>query len=627
MNQSSNRRNTRTISLQARLALSFTLLTMLLSGLVLYFLYHNVAARTRDELRVRLRDMAALAAQQVDATAHAALTGPSMAADPLYLEVKRSLQRIREAGTGIRSVYTLRRTIEGSIIFVVDAETDPTRMASLGEVYAQAGPALLENIETMTGPVVEPEIYTGEDGSWISGYAPFYTPDGRREGIIGIDIAASEVLQAEQQMLWNFLGLYLALAPVSALAGWFVGRLFTNPLRRLTESAARIASGDLSQQIRSTAQDEIGRLGEAINLMTLQFRTQIETLERRMARRTAMLEQRSSYLEASVEVGRAAASLLDSDSLIDQVVHLILERFNLYYVGLFLMDETDEWAVLAAGTGEAGRAMLSRGHRIRSGTGMIGWCVANAKPRVAMEAGEDYVRQVNPELPGTRSEAALPLRSRGRVIGALSVQSARANAFDEDTVRVLQNLADQVAVAIDNARLFTESQEALEASRRAYREASRQAWEALSGARPDWGYRYNRQTVAPATGPWQPEMVQAVQDGRSLIQGGSLSTPIRVRNEVIGVLTFRKKNPTDPWTRDEVETIETLIEQVGQAIDSARLYQETQQRALREQITGEVTARIRESLDIESMLKTAVREVQRALELPEVTVHLGAQDF
>lgn len=346
-----------------------------------------------------------------------------------------------------------------------------------------------------------------------------------------------------------------------------------------------------------------------------------------MARRTAMLEQRSSYLEASVEVGRAAASLLDSDTLIDQVVHLILERFNLYYVGLFLMDETDEWAVLAAGTGEAGKAMLSRGHRIRSGTGMIGWCVANAKPRVAMDAGEDYVRQVNPELPGTRSEAALPLRSRGRVIGALSVQSARANAFDEDTVRVLQNLADQVAVAIDNARLFTESQEALEASRRAYREASRQAWDALSANRPDWGYRYNRQTVAPVSGPWQPEMVRAVQDGRSLIREGSLVTPIRVRNEVIGVLTFRKKNPIDHWTREEVDTIETLIEQVGQAIDSARLYQETQQRALREQITGEVTARIRESLDIESMLKTAVREVQRALELPEVTVHLGAQDF
>ncbi len=365
-----------------------------------------------------------------------------------------------------------------------------------------------------------------------------------------------------------------------------------------------------------------------------------------MAERTQDLENRSAYLEATAEVGRVATSILDTDQLIQQVVELIRERFGLYYVGLFLVDEAREWAVLRAGTGVAGQIMLARGHRIKVGTGMIGWSVAHTQPRVALEAGEDAVRLATPELPDTRSEAALPLHSRGQVLGALSVQHAQPGAFDKDTLAVLQTMADQVAVALDNARLFAESQATLEAASRAYGELSLRAWNDLSRTRPEWGYRFAQTSVTPVKGDWRPEMLQAVQTGQSVqtdheppgspsrersrwvevgdgTEGPMLAIPLKVRDHVVGALSFRKGNTEKAWTTEEVVLLETLAEQLSLALESARLHQDTQRRAARERVVSEVTARIRETLDLETVLKAAAEEMRQALGLEEFAVSLA----
>ncbi|MFN2157912.1 MAG: GAF domain-containing protein, partial [Anaerolineae bacterium] len=171
------------------------------------------------------------------------------------------------------------------------------------------------------------------------------------------------------------------------------------------------------------------------------------------------LERRALQLQTAAEVSHAVSSILDPDDLIRQVVNLVQERFNLYYAGLFLVDQVGEWAVLQAGTGEAGRQMLARGHRLEIGGGsMIGWCVANKQARIALDVGEDAVRFENPFLPETRSELALPLVSRGEAIGALTIQSTEESAFSEEDVAVLQTMADQLANAIANARLFEQTQ-------------------------------------------------------------------------------------------------------------------------------------------------------------------------
>ena len=407
---------------------------------------------------------------------------------------------------------------------------------------------------------------------------------------------------------------------------WLTIRQAIRPIDSLTGTATAIAGGDLEQVAQVESEDEIGTLARAFNSMTEQLRSLIGNLEQQVTDRTRDLEQRTAYLEATAEVGRAAASILEVDELLQQSVALIRERFGLYYVGLFLVDAADEWAVLRAGTGEAGQAMLARGHRIRVGEGMIGWSVAHAQSRVALEAGEDALRLATLELPETRSEAALPLRSRGQVLGALTVQHTEPDAFDPNTMAVLQTMADQVAVALDNARLYTESQEALETTRLAFGELSGEAWSELLRGRTNWGYRYARQRVAPVQDETRPDMLQAGWTGK-IVQddattGSRLAIPVRVRDKIVGVLGFRKGGAGKGWSPDEISLLEDFAEQLGVTLESARLYEETRRRAAQEQLTSQITARMRETLDVETVLQTAVREIGEALQLHDLAIQL-----
>ena len=169
----------------------------------------------------------------------------------------------------------------------------------------------------------------------------------------------------------------------------------------------------------------------------------------------AEAQYRTTLLQTAAEVSRAASSILDVGELIETSVNLIRDKFNFYYVGLFLVDEAKEWAVLRSGTGEAGRTQLEKGHRLKiGGESMIGWSVANRQARIALDVGTEAVHFQNPYLPDTHSEMALPLISRDEVIGALTVQSVVRGAFSAEDITVLQTMADQLANAIGNARLY-----------------------------------------------------------------------------------------------------------------------------------------------------------------------------
>jgi GAF domain-containing protein/HAMP domain-containing protein len=439
--------------------------------------------------------------------------------------------------------------------------------------------------------------------------------------------ATNEIVLAETRR--RLLYLVVAWTGVTVLSLFMavaITRSITGPVSELHAGAEAFRQGDRDVTVPAAGADELSLLARTFNQLTTELSKLYRDLEQRVADRTRELERRSAYLEASAEVGHAATSILETDALIRRAVELIRDQFDLYYVGLFLLDEAGEWAVLRAGTGDAGRAMLARRHRIKVGEGMIGWSVAHAQPRVALEAGEDAVRLATAELPETRSEAAIPLRSRGQILGALTVQDTQPGAFDRDTIAVLQTMADQVGVALDNAHLYTESQLALEASRRAYGDLSREAWRDLLFARPEWGYTYAHDSIVPAEGEPRPEMNQAIQTSHSVRgrnrEERTLAVPLKVRDSVIGALSFEKGSADKAWTRDEMALMEILVDQMGQALESARLYRDTQRRVERERLTSEVTARMRETLDLETVLKTAVQEVRQAMGLPEVVVRL-----
>ena len=210
------------------------------------------------------------------------------------------------------------------------------------------------------------------------------------------------------------------------------------------------------------------------NVLLLERVAQLTAVALENARLFGQLSQRAVQLQTAAQVSHAATSILNLDQLLTETAELIRDRFQLYYVGLFMADGADEWAVLRAGTGEAGQIQLEQKHRLKiGGDSMIGWCMANAKARVALDVGEEAIRFNNPFLPDTRSELALPLISRGETIGALSVQSTSQTAFSREDITTLQTMADQLANAIQNARFFEQTQRALTETEALYRASQR----------------------------------------------------------------------------------------------------------------------------------------------------------
>jgi GAF domain-containing protein/anti-sigma regulatory factor (Ser/Thr protein kinase) len=172
-------------------------------------------------------------------------------------------------------------------------------------------------------------------------------------------------------------------------------------------------------------------------------------------------ERRSKLLKAANRVGKEVTSILDIEKLLPQTVNIICEAYGLYYAGIFLLDEKGEYAVLRAGYGKAGKAMLADGHKLKVGTdSMIGASIAMGEARIALDVGEERVHFKNPNLPHTRSEMALPLIYGGKPLGAVTIQSSEERAFSEDDVTTLLTMAEHLAVAINNARLIDELKEA-----------------------------------------------------------------------------------------------------------------------------------------------------------------------
>jgi len=606
---------TRTTRLQTRLAASFAVLAVLAAALLTLVVYLTIRAQLLQDARARVRDAVSIGSLLVDGDVHATLVADSQEEGEVYAQLKQVLQKIRDAGVNYRFVYTLR-VIDGKTYFIVDAEESEEDVSHLMDWYDDLAQETTDYLANLDEPFVEPNFYTDQWGEWLTGYAPIFTSDGRLDAVLAMDVGASLVRAQTNRVLWISLGVLGALIPFVVIAGWQLGKRISDPIVTLTEGAERITAGDLDHEVNLTSRDETVRLAQAFNQMTKRLRELIGGLEQTVAERTKDVEQRSSYLQATAEVGRAAASILETKQLMEQVVEVIRSRFALYYVGLFMVDTLGEYAVLQAGTGEAGAAMLARSHRIRVGQGMIGWSIANKRPRVALEAGEDAVRLVTDLLPLTRSEAALPLISRGRVMGALTVQSDHPGVFTADTISVLQTMADQVALALDNAQLFTESEQTLDALRRSYGELSRRSWTEVLRTHQTRGYRLDQKGVRPLSE--DEPIVETEQDG-TLVK-----VPIRLRDQVLGYIEARKPDHTGTWSQEELSLITNLVEQLSVALENARLYEDTQFRAERERLLAEITTKVRATTDVSTIMQTAILELASALRVPYGAIRLHA---
>ncbi len=342
---------------------------------------------------------------------------------------------------------------------------------------------------------------------------------------------------------------------------------YIRPIQTLSEMSGEIGKGRgiRGEQVRLLRrQDEIGTLMQAFIQASTQIEDLVNTLERRVAERTASLERRSAQMEAAAQVARGAAAIRDVRGLLDETVRLISERFGFYHAGLFLLDEDREYAVLQAASSEGGQRMLARGHKLAVGrVGIVGYVAATGEPRIALDVGEDAVFFDNPDLPETRSEMALPLKARDRVIGVLDVQSVEPSAFTTEDVAVLQTMADQLALAIENAHLIEEAESRLREVSVLLARSSQEGWSRLVASRPEWRYVYDRVDVRPAPAP----------------DDSQITIPLRVREGTIGRLSLRLGDRQPD--AEEIALVQTIADQASQALESARLFQETQ-RALGE---------------------------------------------
>jgi GAF domain-containing protein len=263
--------------------------------------------------------------------------------------------------------------------------------------------------------------------------------------------------------------------------------------------------------------------------------------------------------------------------------------------------------------------MLDRKHRLRVGEqGIVGMVASTGKPRVAMDVGVDAVFFNNPELPDTHSEAALPLKSGDRITGALDVQSTQTAAFTEEDIQLLSLLANQVSLAIENARLFDETRNALAKAEIVSRQFTREAWGRLHIEQNLIGYRYNLAGASPLEKPIELTGSGNGQDNGKQMEASQVVVPIELRGETIGNLVVQ--SPSGGFSKDQIDIIKAVAERVALSAENARLFEETTRRAERERLVSDITGKIRSVTDPQSMIQTAMDELRKVLGASRVEV-------
>ncbi|MBN1487229.1 MAG: GAF domain-containing protein [Anaerolineae bacterium] len=406
------------------------------------------------------------------------------------------------------------------------------------------------------------------------------------------------------------MGAFVLLLVVSGFAN-----RFTRPLEILREEVLAIAAGNFSRRVPvDDEEDEIGALAKAFNDMAIKTEQVLGSLETRVAERTR-------DLSAAAEIARFTTSFLDPDELLNETVNLIQQKFKLDYIGVFLVDTAGRHAMLRAATGESGAQLLADRHQVAiSGQSTVARCIRTGHAQRATGATASL-------SDGGCFQMVLPLRARGHVIGALDVHGVPGKGFTEGNITVFQTLADQVAIAIGNARLYAEAQSALEELELVQRRYLGQQWGGFTSQRVVKGYVKTPAGLSSLSEGVLPGVQEALSQGETVTltdEDGqsSVVVPLTVREQVIGALGVQQTENVEGLDAENMALVEALAEQFSLAVENLRLVDETQRRAMQEELARRITARMRESLDVDAVLRTAAQEFHNELGLERVRVRL-----
>ena len=407
------------------------------------------------------------------------------------------------------------------------------------------------------------------------------------------EVSSWEVFQSiqVQSVIFSLLAFLLG-----AGFAYAVSRSISDPIRELIKTFNKIEQGDLTQRARVSATDELGVVTVQFNRMVTRLEALQTTLEQQVAERTRQLA-------ATNEVAQAASSSLDPDELIKKVVDLFSEQFGYYYAAIYLLDPSEKWAELKYATGEAGRVLKQNRHRLEvPGRSMVATAIRERNARIAQIASQETERYENPLLPYTRSEIALPLIAGDHLIGVLNVQSTREADFGPQGIETMQNMGNQVAIALENARLFQEAQMMIREMRAVQQQYLIEGWDRFAS---------NNDSLEYVVGD---EMTD---------ESEQLEVSIILRDQVLGQITLEgRKN----WTPEQQSLVDAVAKQAAIALENARLVQESHQVAVRERMLAEINSKIWSAATIDGILQTVVKELGRRFDASQASIQLSIED-
>lgn len=401
---------------------------------------------------------------------------------------------------------------------------------------------------------------------------------------------------------------------VSGVLAALFARLIYMPINHIVSVMSEIEKGETGKRADILGTDEIGTAIIQFNTMIEQLENLRQRMDEEVANRTSELERKTTQLQAAAIVAREAAAIQDVKELLNRSVNLISERFGFYHAGIFIADQAEQYVVLQAASSTGGQKMLERGHQLRiGGQSIVGTVAASRRPRIALDVGEDAVFFSNPDLPETHSEVALPLMVRGHLIGVLDIQATERRAFLQDDMIVLQTMADQIALAIQNARLYAESQQAIKQLEASVLEGTRTGWEAYT-RRKRYAYVYT---------PLGIQAASAAEDEPGTPSSNRLEVPIILRGQRIGRISMKRAGAEGTWDENEQNMAVEIANQIGLAIENARLLEEQQRMAARERQISTIVNEIRKSASTERVLQQTAREIGKAMGAVRTFVQLG----
>jgi GAF domain-containing protein len=445
-------------------------------------------------------------------------------------------------------------------------------------------------------------------------------------------VAAPQVIELANNPTGATITIFIAtiVMLIALVATAITSNLLAAPINYLTAMSERIRRGELDIIVKLERGDEIGQLSKMIDATATELRHNLETLEDKVKERTADLEttaenakQRADQLQSIVEITHTiTTSIQNFDELLPEITQQTSAALGFYHVGIFLTDQTGQYAILQASNSAGGQKMLKKGYRLKVGQAdIVGFVTGSGQPRIALDVGDDATFN-NPDLPDTLSEMALPLRVGENIIGALDLQSNEASAFSVEDIGMFSLLANQIAIVIQNARLFEETRAALVEAQVFYRQSATASWREVlrQGTR---GYRYlNGSVEAVKTAGETPKKIAAGSGNNPEL----LTIPINIRGKNLGVLNIRQTGRSQSWSGSEIHIYQSIVDRISFALENARLYQDAQRRASKERVISEIATKVSSSVNMDNILQTAVEELGRVLPGSEVVIQFEQED-